>query len=173
MPRLRRLPAACLAALTAAGLATGPTGRLAAAAPSFTYTDVTARAGITFTHENGAAGAFWYPELFGGGVAVLDVDGDAAPDLLFVNGRSWAPGAQAAHALYRNNRNGTFSDITRGSGFDTLDAYALGATVGDFDNDGRDDVFVTTTEGGRLLRNAGTNRFTDVTTRAGIRNSTR
>jgi len=170
--RLRRLPAALLTATIAAGLTAAPASRLTAAGPAFTYTDVTARAGITFTHENGAAGAFWYPELFGGGVAVLDVDGDAAPDLLFVNGRSWTPGAKSGHALYRNNRNGTFTDITRGSGFDTLDAYALGATVGDFDNDGRDDVFVTTTEGGRLLRNAGGNRFTDVTARAGIRNST-
>ncbi len=66
----------------------------------------------------------------------------------------------------------TFTNITTGSGFDTLDVYGLGATVGDFDNDGRDDVFVTTTEGGRLLRNAGGNRFVDVTQRAGIRNST-
>ncbi len=173
IPRLRRIPAALLTAAIAAGLATAAAGRVAAAGPAFTYTDVTARAGLTFTHENGAAGAFWYPELFGGGVAVLDVDGDAAPDLLFVNGRFWKPGAtKAGHALYRNNRNGTFADITRGSGFDTLDVYAVGATVGDFDNDGRDDVFVTTTEGGRLLRNAGANRFSDVTVRAGIGTST-
>ncbi|MEQ1729450.1 MAG: CRTAC1 family protein, partial [Vicinamibacterales bacterium] len=107
IPRLRRLPAALLTAAIAAGLAAD------AASPAFTYTDITARAGLTFIHENGAAGAFWYPELFGGGVAVLDVDGDAAPDLLFVNGRSWKPGAtKAGHALYRNNRNGTFTDIT-------------------------------------------------------------
>ncbi len=173
IPRIRRVPAALLATVMAAALAAVVSNRLAAAGLAFTYTDVTARAGIAFTHENGAAGSFWYPELFGGGVAVLDIDGDAAPDLLFVNGRSWKPGAtKPAHALYRNNRNGTFTDITRGSGFDTLDAYALGATVGDFDNDGRDDVFVTTTEGGRLLRNAGANRFIDVTGRAGIRNST-
>lgn len=164
-------------------------GLLSAAEQPFTFSDVTARAGIAFTHQNGAAGAFWYPELFGGGVAVLDVDGDRWPDLLFVNGRKWAAGADtsgnapstgartsarldghvAGHALYRNNRNGTFTDVTRGSGFDSLDVYALGATVGDFDNDGRDDVFVTTTEGGRLLRNTGTNTFVDVTTRAGIR----
>jgi hypothetical protein len=142
-----------------------------AAGPSFTYVDATARAGVSFVHENGAAGAYWYPELFGGGVAVLDVDGDRWPDLLFVNGRRWSPGAPASHALYRNNRNGTFSNVTRGSGFDTLAVYALGATVGDFDNDGRDDVFVTTTEGGRLMRNIGSNRFADVTAQAGIRNT--
>ncbi|HUR34932.1 MAG TPA: CRTAC1 family protein [Vicinamibacterales bacterium] len=149
-------------------------GARAAASVPFTFADATAAAGLAFTHENGAAGAYWYPELFGGGVAVLDADGDRWPDLLFVNGRSWKPGssARAAHALYRNNHDATFSNITAGSGFDTLDVYGLGATVGDFDNDGRDDVFVTTTEGGRLLRSLGAGKFADVTTRAGIRNST-
>jgi enediyne biosynthesis protein E4 len=143
-----------------------------AATQPFTFSDVTSRAGISFDHENGAAGAYWYPELFGGGVVVLDADADRWPDLLFVNGKSWKPGAHAAHALFRNNRNGTFSNLTQGSGFDTLDVYGLGATVGDFDNDGRDDVFVTSVDGGRLLRNAGGGRFTDVTARSGIGNST-
>lgn len=146
---------------------------VSAAGPPFTFADATARAGLTFVHENGAVGSFWYPELFGGGVAVLDIDGDRAPDLLFVNGKAWKPGGQkTAHALYRNNRNGTFSDVTRGSGFDTLDVYGLGATVGDFDNDGRDDVFVTTVEGGRLMRSTAPGRFADVTAAAGIRNTT-
>ncbi|MFN7917801.1 MAG: CRTAC1 family protein [Vicinamibacterales bacterium] len=144
-----------------------------AAGPPFTFADATARAGLAFVHENGASGAFWYPELFGGGVAVVDVDGDRAPDLLFVNGKAWKPGGpKTAHALYRNNRNGTFSDVTRGSGFDTLDVYGLGATVGDFDNDGRDDVFVTTVDGGRLMRSTAPGRFADVTAAAGIRNAT-
>ncbi|MDR1990680.1 MAG: VCBS repeat-containing protein [Acidobacteriaceae bacterium] len=140
-----------------------------AATSPLTFTDVTQKAGIAFVHENGAEGAHWYPELFGGGVVVLDVDGDHWPDLLFVNGKPWTPAsAHAHHALYRNNHDGTFSDITAGSGFDTLAAYALGATVGDYDNDGRDDVFVTTVDGGRLLRNTGNGRFVDVTARAGI-----
>jgi hypothetical protein len=164
----RALFAVCaLAALRLSGL----TGSQAAGQP-FTFDDVTSRAGISFVHENGAAGAYWYPELFGGGVAVIDADGDRWPDLLFVNGRRWTAGVRASHALFHNNRNGTFTNVTSGSGFDALDVYGLGAAVGDFDNDGRDDVFVTTTEGGRLMRNTGANKFVDVTSRAGIRAGT-
>lgn len=169
---IRRLARLAPCVCGAVGLLLGSRTAFTAGQP-LTFTDVTSRAGISFVHENGADGAYWYPELFGGGVAVLDADGDRWPDLLFVNGKHWKAGApRARHALYRNNRNGTFTDVTAGSGFDTLDVYGLGATVGDFDNDGRDDVFVTTTDGGRLLRNSGAGRFVDVTARAGIRNST-
>ncbi|MDO8680838.1 MAG: CRTAC1 family protein [Acidobacteriota bacterium] len=137
-----------------------------------TFTDATARAGITFVHHNGAAGDMWYPELFGGGVAVLDINGDAWPDLLFVNGKGWQPGApRARHGLYLNNRDGTFKDVLAGSGFDSADVYGLGATIADYDNDGRDDVFMTTVAGGRLFHNDGGAKFTDVTARAGIRNA--
>jgi len=136
------------------------------------FTDVAGRAGIGFVHRNGAAGNFWYPELFGGGVAVLDIDGDDWPDLLFVNGKDWqAGGRPARHGLFRNNRDGTFRDVVAGSGLDAVNAYGLGAAIADFDNDGRDDIFITTVDGGRLFHNEGQSGFADVTARAGIRNT--
>jgi hypothetical protein len=150
------------------GLAAGSlTG---APAPSVQFTDVTSASGITFTHTSGRAGQKWLPETLGSGVAIFDADADGWLDVLFVNSRSWKPGrAAATQALYRNNGGGTFSDITRGSGLD-VQLYGMGAAVGDFDNDGRDDLYLTALEGDRLFRNLGGGKFVDVTTAAGIVN---
>ncbi len=124
------------------------------------FVDVTAASGVTFTHANGAAGKKLLPETMGAGVAVLDFDGDGRNDLYFVNG----PGGPGH--LYRNRGNGTFEDVTAGSGLD-VPVQGMGAAVGDFDNDGRPDLFVTAVGGCRLFHNVG-GRFEDVTEKAGV-----
>jgi len=137
-----------------------------------TFSEISRPAGLSFTHYTGAQGDKWYPELFGGGVIVLDIDGDRWPDLLFVNGKDWkAGGRPARHGLFRNNHDGTFKDVLAGSGLDSANIYGMGGTVADYDNDGRDDLFITSVDGGRLFHNDGGGRFSDVTTQAGIRNA--
>ena len=163
-----------LASLRGAAVALAALAALRAAQPQppIVFTDIADTAGIRFVHQNGAAGNYWYPELFGGGVAVLDIDGDTWPDLLFVNGRDWqADARRSRQGLFRNNRDGTFTDVIAGSGLDASNVYGLGAAIADYDNDGRDDIFITTVDGGRLFHNDGHGRFADVTARAGIRNT--
>jgi enediyne biosynthesis protein E4 len=135
------------------------------------FTDVTAGAGIRFKHNSGAFGKKYLPETMGAGAAWLDFDGDGWPDLLFANSRSWPgrPGPASRPALYRNNQNGTFSDVTRGSGLD-FEMYGLGVAGADYDNDGKVDVYLTGLGGNRLLRNLGGGRFADVTAKAGVGN---
>ncbi len=134
------------------------------------FTDVTAQAGIRFTHNSGRAGKKWLPETMGSGCAFFDFDGDGWPDILLVNSKDWTPrGRRSLPALYRNNRNGTFTDVTKGSGLD-VEMYGLGVAIGDYDNDGRDDVYLTALEGDRLFHNEGGGKFRDVTAASGIRN---
>jgi hypothetical protein len=146
---------------------------LAATAPKEgpVFTDVTAAAGIRFTHNSGRAGSKWLPETLGSGCAFFDADGDGWPDILLVNSKDWTPrGRRSISRLYRNNRNGTFTDATAGSGLD-VEMYGMGVAIGDFDNDGRDDVYITALEGDRLFHNDGGWRFHDVTKSAGIGNA--
>ncbi len=134
-------------------------------------TDVTSTAGIHFTHNSGRAGKKFLPETLGSGCAFFDADGDGWPDILLINSKDWAPrGRKSLSALYRNNHNGTFTDITAGSGLD-VEMYALGVAIGDFDNDGRDDVYITALDGDHLFHNEGGGKFRDVTTASGIRNA--
>jgi hypothetical protein len=155
-------------------LAVGPWGPWPAAGQGagVTFKDVTAAAGITFTHESGRAGKKYLPETMGAGGALVDLDGDGWLDIVLVNGRPWSarPGAAPVHGLYRNNRNGTFADVVKGSGLDQP-AYGLGVAAGDYDNDGDEDLYITALEGDRLYRNDGAFRFTNVTKAAGIVNA--
>ena len=145
---------------------------LAAAATLPTFTDVTKAAGIRFRHDSGAFGKKYLPETMGSGAAFFDGDGDGAQDILFVNSMSW-PGRAAGRsllALYRNNRDGTFTDVTAASGLGVA-LYGLGAAAADYDNDGRTDLYITALGKNRLFRNLGGLRFADVTDAAGVGNT--
>lgn len=137
-----------------------------------TFTDVTAAAGIRFTHNSGRAGKKWLPETMGSGAAFVDLDGDGWLDIVLVNGRDWTPkpGSRSLHGLYRNNRDGTFTDVVAGSGLD-VEMYGMGVAYGDYDNDGDEDLYITAIDGDRLFRNEGGFRFRDVTKEAGIANA--
>ena len=140
-------------------------------APAVHFTDVTAKAGIRFVHNAGKTGKKWLPETMGAGCAFFDADGDGWQDILLINGKDWAPhGRRTTAALYRNNHDGTFTDITRGSGLD-IEIYGLGVAVADYDNDGREDVYITALDGDHLFHNEGGGKFRDVTRESGIHNA--
>ncbi|MEO8724939.1 MAG: CRTAC1 family protein [Acidobacteriaceae bacterium] len=106
----------------------------------------------------------------GSGVCVLDYDNDGWQDILFVNSMDW-PGHKSGKsfpALYHNNRDGTFTDVTRQAGL-AVEMYGLGCAAADYDNDGFDDIYITALGGNHLFRNLGNGRFTDVTAKAGVR----
>ena len=140
--------------------------------PAVRFTDVTNAAGIDFVHNTGAYGAKLLPETMGAGVAFFDYDGDDDQDLLFVNG-TWWPGhlpegkSPTTMALYRNDGRGQFTNITAGSGLD-LPFYGMGVAAGDYDSDGRTDLFITAVRGNRLFRNEGGGKFREVTSEAGV-----
>ncbi len=152
-----------------AGLALGLFGLTLWAGP-VEFRDVTREAGIHFRHNAGKTGKKWLPETMGSGCAFFDADGDGWLDILLINSKDWKPrGRRSLPALYRNNRDGTFTDITRGSGLD-VEGFGLGVAVADFDNDGREDVYITYVGRDRLFRNLGGGKFRDVTKEAGIDN---
>ena len=137
-----------------------------------TFTDVTEQAGIHFKHNSGAFGAKYLPETMGSGVCIIDYDNDGWPDILFVNSMDWPGHAKSKSypALYHNNRDGTFTDVTRQAGLD-VEMYGMGCAVGDFDNDGYDDIYVTAIGGSHLFRNLHNGKFADVTAKAGLADS--
>jgi len=142
----------------------------AASSLALPFVDVTAAAGIDWTRENGAEGEKLLPETMGGGTAWFDFDGDGWQDLLLVNGDRWphsaGRGPRPRMALYRNLGGGRFRDVAAEVGLGEP-IQGMGAAVGDFDSDGRPDLFLTAVGRARLYRNLG-DRFVDVTERAGV-----
>ncbi len=132
------------------------------------FTDVTSQAGIRFKHNSGAFGKKYLPETLGAGCAFLDYDNDGWQDILFVNSMNWPErkGAKSVPALYHNNRNGTFTDVTKEAGL-AIEMYGLGCAVADYDNDGNTDIYMTGLGANHLFRNAGGGKFTDVTAKSG------
>lgn len=168
---LRRKPEPPPARMTALS---APAARAPSAAkpPNARFADITREAGIQFVHFNGAEGEKLLPETMGGGGAFLDFDNDGAMDIVFVNGAPWPwaknpPANRPTHALYRNQGGGTFADVTRGSGLD-VSFYGMGVACGDYDGDGRVDIFITAVGENHLFRNLGNGRFEDVTAAAGV-----
>jgi hypothetical protein len=145
------------------------TAASSASGQSVTFRDITAQAGIHFTHNDAAFGKKYLPETMGPGCAFIDYDGDGYPDILIVNGEDWPGHAKAPSTLklYHNNHDGTFTDVTRKAGL-AVSMFGLGVAVGDYDNDGHDDVFITALGQSRLFHNNGNGTFTDVTKAAGL-----
>jgi enediyne biosynthesis protein E4 len=155
-------------ALAAGATVTGSSIR-GSTASTVTFRDVTQQSGIRFVHNNGAFGKKFLPETLGPGVAFIDYDNDGWPDIFLVNGMDW-PGHTQKHTtpkLYHNNHDGTFTDVTHKAGLD-VEMYGMGVAVGDYDNDGFDDLFVTALGQSRLFHNNRNGTFTDVTQKAGL-----
>ena len=172
---LKRKPAGPAPQITQLSAPISP-ARPQAEIPVVKFTDITVAAGIGFTQVNGAYGAKLLPETMGGGVAFFDYDNDGHQDLLLINSTYW-PGHVPAGvprptmALYHNDGHGHFTDVTAGSGLD-ISCYGMGVAIGDYDNDGRDDVFITAVGGNHLFHNEGHGKFREVTRAAGVGGST-
>ncbi len=159
-----------LAAAGASSLLPGwASGAARSPQPSFLLKDVTEQAGIDFRHNSGAYGGKLLPETLGSGCAFVDYDADGYPDILLVNSMDW-PGHRRARSslkLYKNNRNGTFSDVTRAAGLD-IELYGMGVAVADYNNDGFPDILITGVGQNRLFMNTGKGTFRDVTKTSGL-----
>ena len=139
------------------------------------FIDITEKSGVKFKHYNSRTPRKYLIEIMGAGAALIDFDGDGWQDLLFVNGAK-LPGAIETRSppsisLYRNNHDGTFTDATVSAGLGKTNFYGMGVAVGDYDNDGKEDFYVSSAlGGGHLFHNDGKGRFTDVTDSAGVAN---
>jgi enediyne biosynthesis protein E4 len=137
--------------------------------PGFRLVEIAEQTGIRFRHNSGAYGGKLLPETLGSGCAFLDYDADGWQDVLLINGMDW-PGHKRARTtlqLYRNNRNGTFTDVTRPAGLD-IEMYGMGVAAGDYDNNGFPDILITCVGQNRLFKNTGKGHFIDVTESSGL-----
>ncbi|HEV2836336.1 MAG TPA: CRTAC1 family protein [Pyrinomonadaceae bacterium] len=159
---------------------TQPTAETATASPSpsptpprpsgaIEFTDVTSEAGVRFKHNNGAFGKKYLPETIGSGGAFLDYDNDGWQDILLVNSMDWPENKKRRSfpALYHNNKDGTFTDVTPQAGLG-VEMYGIGVAVADYDNDGNEDIYVTCVGPNHLFRNLGGGKFMDMTRAAGV-----
>ncbi len=133
------------------------------------FTDVSAQSGIHFKHNSGAFGKKYLPETLGAGGAFLDFDNDGWQDILIVNSTAWPERKtpKSFLALYHNNQDGTFTNVTRQAGL-AIEMYGIGVAVADYDNDGNEDIYITCVGPNHLFRNLGNSKFADVTARAGV-----
>jgi hypothetical protein len=162
-------PVAIEEAAIEAPLQEAPAAAVQDAPPAVPFSDITAAAGIDFVHVNGAYGDKLIPETIGSGLAFFDYDNDGDPDLYLVNSTYWpdkAEGRTTTARLYRNDGGGRFTDVTAQVGLER-NLYGMGVAVGDFDNDGWLDLYLSNLGPNLLLRNE-QGRFVDVTATTGV-----
>jgi len=180
---LRLRPVALLASIV--GIAISPSGvlisgqqaakppkpRIAPPSPTVTFTDIRKSAGIEFVQDSTQTEEKYYLETMGTGVAWIDYDQDGFMDLYFVQSAAtdaYKPARPLRSALYRNNGDGTFTDVTEKAHVGAKGHYGQGVAIGDFDNDGFPDIYVTGYGRAILYRNNDDGTFTDVTAKAGV-----